>query len=489
MNFTLRVASLRRLAVLSLLALTLQFSSPDGAAAIVTVDFSRTNGLIRPLHGVNLGPLCYRGTVDLSAYHRELGIPLTRLHDVVWVNADAVDVSTIFRDFRNDPADAASYDFRTTDDYLRAITNVGSRIVYRLGESIEHTPRKYRVHPPPDPQKWAAICIGIIRHYREGWAGGFNAGVAYWEIWNEPDIGPAMWTGTEEEFLRLYEITARAIKARFPEVKVGGPGLGGTGEFKDGAFVPTRFLTNFLARCRLRDVPLDFLSWHRYGADPWDLPRRAQAMRAVLDAHGFAKTESHLNEWNYLPHDDWRPMLKDGQGTAREKWFEEMGGPAGAAFATAGLLLLQDAPVDAANFYTGEIQGFGLFSINGVPKKSFYGFKAFRQLLDTPLSVAATTDEAGAVAVSAGVNAARSDAAVLVSRLTPGAGPLTLTLHRLPWHGATRCEVFVVDATHNFEPVRRERLEGPEPTLALAETAPAVWLVKLRPAPGGGAGP
>src|SRR4051794_7984798 len=66
-------------------------------------DFGQTNGLIRPLHGVNLGPLCYRGTVDLSAYHRELAVPLTRLHDVSWVNAEAVDIHTIFPDFHNDP--------------------------------------------------------------------------------------------------------------------------------------------------------------------------------------------------------------------------------------------------------------------------------------------------------------------------------------------------------------------------------------------------
>ncbi len=453
-----------------------------GDATVVTVDFSRTNGLVRPLHGVNLGPLCYRGVVDLSAYHRELGIPLTRLHDVVWVNADAVDISTLFRDFRNDPTQAASYDFRATDDYIRAITNVGSRIVYRLGESIEHTPRKYRVNPPPDPEKWAAICLGIIRHYNEGWADGFRHGIPYWEIWNEPDIGPAMWTGTEEEFLRLYEITARAIKTRIPEVKVGGPAVGGTGDFKNGVFQPTRFLTNFLARCQQRGVPLDFLSWHRYTADPWDLPRRATAMRALLDSHGFQKTESHLNEWNYLPHDDWHPLLKDGQGAAREKWHEEMGGPAGAAFATCGLLLLQDAPLDAANFYTGEIQGFGLFTINGVPKKTFYGFKAFRRLLDTPVRATVSGAKENQFAVAAGVNPQRTRAAVLVSQFQPSATPLALTLRGLPWEGPTRCEVFAVDAQHDLASIRRDRFDGREPVLALEAKTPTVWLVNLRAA-------
>ena len=79
--------------ILSLLGLLLTIPA---FAAKLTVDFSKTNGVIRPLHGVNLGPLCYRGMVDLSAYHRELALPLTRLHDVVWVNYDAVDISTIF---------------------------------------------------------------------------------------------------------------------------------------------------------------------------------------------------------------------------------------------------------------------------------------------------------------------------------------------------------------------------------------------------------
>ena len=65
-------------------------------------------------------------------------------------HADAVDISTIFRDFRNDPARPENYEFAATDDYLAAIVQTGSPLFYRLGESIEHTPRKYRVHPPKD---------------------------------------------------------------------------------------------------------------------------------------------------------------------------------------------------------------------------------------------------------------------------------------------------------------------------------------------------
>ena len=128
--------------------------------------------------------------VDLSAYHRELGVPLTRLHDVVWVNYDAVDISTIFRDFRNDPAMPESYEFAATDDYIAAVVKTGSSVLYRLGESIEHTPRKYRVHPPKDFGKWADICCAIIRHYNEGWVMCFTTD-QFWEVWDEPENQPA----------------------------------------------------------------------------------------------------------------------------------------------------------------------------------------------------------------------------------------------------------------------------------------------------------
>ena len=239
-------------------SLSFVFAVVVSAAAELTVDFSQTNGAIRPLHGVNLGPLCYRGMVDLSAYHRELGVPLTRLHDVVWVNYDAVDISTIFRDFRNDPAQLDSYEFAATDDYITAVVKTGSSVIYRLGESIEHTPRKYRVHPPKDFGKWADICCAIIRHYNEGWADGFRYNIRYWEVWNEPENQPAMWTGTDDQYFQLYEITAKAIKARWPDLKVGGPSLGYTGEFKNGQFQAGDFLLRFLRHCRITRCPWIF---------------------------------------------------------------------------------------------------------------------------------------------------------------------------------------------------------------------------------------
>lgn len=449
-------------------------------AAEFTVDFGRTNGVVRPLHGVNGGPLCYRGVVDLTAHHRQIAVPLTRLHDVVWVNADAVDIHTLFPDFRDDPELAENYDFRATDDYVQSVLNSGAGIVYRLGESIEHTPTKYRVNPPADPAKWAAICLGVIRHYNEGWARGFHHGITYWEIWNEPDVRPQMWTGSDEQFFQLFEVTAKAIKARFPTVKVGGPAAGGTGAFSGDAFQPTPFLTRFLAYCRDHQVPLDFFSWHRYTANPRDLPQHARAMRQLLDHHGYARTESHLNEWNYLPNDDWRPMLKDGQGAPREAWYREMHGPAGAAFAITALLLFQDSPIDAANYYTGEIQGFGLFDFSGAPKKTFHAFRAFHELTTTRARVTVTPATHPEVAIAAGLNPGPAQATVLAGLTTKGRQQLDLKLAGIPWPPPLRWEALVIDALGDLRPLAQGQLASDQPALSLELVGPAVVLLRLR---------
>ena len=466
------------------LAALVSMLSLAGRGQSIEVDFQNNAGVIRPLHGVNGGPLCYRGTVDLSAYHRALRIPSTRLHDVPWVNAEAVDIHIVFPDLRADPEKAENYRFAATDDYIAAITNVQSQIVFRLGESIEHTPQKYFVHPPADPARWAAVCLGIIRHYNQGWANGFRHGIRYWEIWNEPENRPAMWTGSEEQYFALYATTAKTIKAAFPEVNVGGPAVGATGDFDGETFKPVDFVRKFLAYCRGHEAPLDFFSWHRYTSQPWDLPRRARAIRRLLDEYGFLRAESHLNEWNYLPDDDWGPLTKGGQGQLREDWYLKMGGPAGAAFAACGLILLQDAPVDVANFYTGEIQGFGLFNYQGLPKKSYYAFKAFAEMLETGTRVETRGTVAGELAVLAGIDLKGKRVAVLVSRMrasnSPSAGTVRIDLINRPWTGGARYEIRFVDATHDLGVVGQGIVGPDERSIAVGLKAPEVALLTLK---------
>jgi xylan 1,4-beta-xylosidase len=344
---------------------------------VITVDPAKTiDRPLRPLHGVNGGPIQGGGTLDLSPLWKEARIPLARLHDCHWPNPDLVDIHVVFPNPDADPEDPASYDFQRTDETVLAIHAAGAGIVYRLGESIEHAAVKRHVHPPRDMDRWSHVCIGIIRHYTEGWANGHRLPIRYWEIWNEPENRPVMWSGTDDDYIRLYSITARAIKNRFPDLLVGGPALGATGELRGDDFQPTEFLTKFLTHCRDSEIPLDFFSWHCYSDDPSEPVRRARAIRRLLDQSGFPKTESHLNEWNYLPDNDWTGMLTRDP-SLRERFYDRASNAEGAAYCAAVLIGLQDAPVDAANLFTAEPNGYGPFNVHGGPRPTFHAIRAF----------------------------------------------------------------------------------------------------------------
>src|ERR1035441_2491374 len=154
-------------------------------------------------------------------------------------------------------------------------------------------------------------------------------------------------------------------------------------------------------------------------------------------------------------------------------------GDKGAAFAAWTLISLQDTPVDAANFYTAEVQMFGMFSLNGVPRKNFYAFKAFHTLLDTPRRVKTPPCEAGQIAVCAGLNSENTRAAILLSNFSTSGGAPDLVIRGFPWRAQTGFELYLVGGSHDFQLARRATL-GAGGRLALAELkAPAVALLKL----------
>ena len=444
------------------------------------VDFGSAVGRVRPLHGVNGGPLCRGETIDLTGQWRTLNVPLTRLHDCEWPRPDLVDMHAVFPDSAADPEDPASYEFGKTDSYVAAAIKSGAGIVYRLGESIEHTKTKYHVHPPADPERWASACVGVVRHFNDGWADGHRYGIRYWEVWNEPENRPACWTGTDEDYYRLYAVTAKAIKQRFPELKVGGPSTGAIGEIIDGELVPTPFVAGFLRHCRENRLPLDFFSWHLYTNEPSEYAIKAAAVRRWLDKQGFQNTEIHLNEWNYLPDNSWMPLLAEGQGTKRREWHARMGGAEGAAFIAYVLCDLQDAPVDVANLFRGDAGDFGLFDSYGTPQKTFHAFRAFGMLLETPRRVRSENQAATRTAICAGLNDDNTAATVLITNAASESRHLELSVNGLPWTGSTSCEQYVLDERRDLEQVELQRWAMPPAGVTIELPAHSVAVLRLR---------
>ena len=388
----------------------------------ITVDFGKKKGAIRAMHAVGQPPRLGARN-DFMHYLTDAHIPYTRLHDMGggFGGFLYVDIPNLFRDFDADENDPASYDFAFTDDLLKAIYAAKSAPIFRLGVTIENWRgiKPYRIDPPKDFNKWARICEHVVRHYNEGWANGFTYGVRYWEIWNEPDGGAdpnksQMWTGTMTDYLDLYEITAKHLKACFGDtIAVGGFASCG---FYDVVSHPERygedwvptldqdtvkanglndrpayfveFFAAFLDRVKKSGAPMDFFSWHSY-ASPKDTVKMADFVDRMLTKYGFGDVETQLNEWNPA-------HSVDNRGTSYS-----------AAVDAEMMLRFQDKKTTILCFYDARIGQSvygGLFNpLTYKPFCTYYPFVAFGEMYEAGTQVEAAVDT-DALAAAKGSN-------------------------------------------------------------------------------------
>ena len=112
------------------------------------------------------------------------------------------------------------------------------------------------VDPPADLKRWEAYIQSFLRFliHRYG-----EEEVRSWlfEVWNEPDLQVVFFSQDREAYFRLYEATARAIKAVDPLLLVGGPATSGS-----------KWVAPFLRWCGEHQVPVDFVTTHQYAGDP-----------------------------------------------------------------------------------------------------------------------------------------------------------------------------------------------------------------------------
>lgn len=349
--------------------------------AKVSIDFSKTLRKMKPMHGVNNGPWTCNFTADARPLFKEAGIPVSRLHDTEYPfgSGEFVDVNCVFKNFKSDENDPENYNFALTDEYLKAIQECGTKIIYRLGCTIEHQPVKVHIHPPKDYAKWARICEHIIRHYNEGWADGYHMNIRYWEIWNEPNVASQkMWTGTMADFAEFYMVAANHLKSCFPDLMIGGPAF----------TVPDQPQIRDFFDIITKDgkkTPMDFYSWHGYTNTVEKALLRASQAEDVLKTYGYEDAEVVYDEWNYVK--SWSNIGES---------YDIIQSVKGMALDAAVMAAMQSTSVNTMCYYDAQMKfagGWcGLFKrdysekrANGggtgiVPKKPFYAFKAFNEL-------------------------------------------------------------------------------------------------------------
>lgn len=113
---------------------------------------------------------------------------------------------------------------------------------------------KANVTPPADYDKWVAFIQQFAHHLVERY-GEQEVSQWFFEVWNEPNLS-FFFDGTMEDYFKLYETTARALKSVGTFLRVGGP-----------ATSANMWIPEFRAFCEGGNVPLDFITTHHYPSD------------------------------------------------------------------------------------------------------------------------------------------------------------------------------------------------------------------------------
>lgn len=318
---------------------------------------------IRSLLGVSSGPIPYgegvaAGFPDLSDQFQSLGVKSIRTQD--YANG-SFNVMYFFPERHAEASDPESYEWTQTDKAYQAILDIDADPFIRLGLSWRNmldwgafgiqNASGYAGYGPfwsgDKPlsttmvEKGAEIFTTVVERYTDKQKWGSNPlKNGYVEIWNEPNIigintviknngfpNPSnkdqyeystefpnyMWDGTPEQFYKFFADTALTLKEKFPDLKIGGPGLHNVGlglpkvqppESNYKNEIGLEWTKNFLEYLSSRNVDLDFFSWHLYSSEPQDYLTFYHATDKLLSEYGFGETEQILSEWNTLFDND-----------------------------------------------------------------------------------------------------------------------------------------------------------------------------------------
>jgi xylan 1,4-beta-xylosidase len=344
----------------------------------------------------------------LDVAQREIGFELVRGHGMFAddMGVHRTDEVAGERHVRH----AFGYLDQVVDGYLRA----GLRPFLELGfmpsglASGDQTVFwwKGNVTPPRSYPEWARLVTLTLRHLVE--RHGLDE-VRTWpiEVWNEPNLD-TFWQGADQaEYLRLYEVTARAVKDVDAQLQVGGPSLAPGG---DSWWAP------FADSVATRDVPVDFVSAHAYSSGPaqhvpfgvyqdlrpaqWLLDQFA-APTAHLRDTALAGLPVHMTEFNTSYRPD-NPVHDTAYNAAYLAPVLAAGGDLVDSFSYWTVSdVFEEANVPTAIFHGG----FGLLAHREIRKPTFHLYAFMARLGDQVLARGAdhlvTRHDDGRVAVLA----------------------------------------------------------------------------------------
>jgi xylan 1,4-beta-xylosidase len=294
-EFWYAVAALSEVTRVGPLSEPVSASAPSTGSAEVTVavDAGRVTGPLerpwRPMIGsehlsllvsddeVGGRPIGPELTEALRRMHDELGVETVRAHAILG------DDLGVYREVDGEPV----HDFTGVDRVYDALLATGLRPVVELSympHDLASDPTRtvfaYEaiISPPRDWDRWADLVTALTAHLvdrygieeiRDRWS---------FEVWNEANLD-VFWSGSEEEYLQLYDVTVAAVRKVDEALVVGGP-----------SSAAAQWVESLIEHAEESGAPIDFVSTHTYGSPPLDL-------RPILSRHGRDDVKIWWTEW------------------------------------------------------------------------------------------------------------------------------------------------------------------------------------------------
>ena len=295
--------------------------------------------------------------------------------------------------YREDKNGTPEYNYQYVDVLFDYLQSIGIKPFVELGfmpsalasgtQSIFWW--RGNVTPPKDYTKWGDLIRNLTLHFTERY-GAEEVKTWYFEVWNEPNL-KGFWAGTQEEYFKLYQYSANAIKSVNKAYRVGGPGTAGAA-----------WETEMINFCIKNALPIDFVSTHSYGVkqgyldefgnsgtvldkNPMGVSGDVLNSRKEIANSSMPNLELHYTEWSssYTPSDP----IHDSYHQAA--YILEKIKQVGNAANSMSYWVFTDIFEEAGPRFTPFHGGFGLLNTQGINKPAFYSYQFMNKLGETEL--------------------------------------------------------------------------------------------------------
>ncbi len=363
----------------------------DVSERIITADFNKEKGDLSTMFKECIG--AGRANEGLRADWQQQLAEVKKACDFKYIRMHGLlsDDMAVYKEDRNGNPE---YNYQYIDVLYDYLLSIGIKPFVELGfmpSALASGPQtifwwRGNVTPPKDYNKWADLIKNLTTHFSERY-GAEEVKTWYFEVWNEPNLSPGFWTGTQEEYFKLYRYSANAIKSVNKDFRVGGPATAGA------AWVP-----EMIAFCNKNAVPLDFISTHSYGVEqgfldeygnsgtvlsknPMAVSGDVITSRKQIANSAMPHLQLHYTEWSssYTPADPLHDSYHEAAYILKK--LKQVGNAANSM----SYWVFTDIFEESAPRFTPFHGGFGLLNLQGINKPAFYSYKFMNQLGKTEL--------------------------------------------------------------------------------------------------------